>query len=74
MRNLELNEEEYKSLKEYIYRTKVSIKIIFLMKKELTEEKFHLQIIIVWKRFWTKLIDLKKLELDMIKPKPINFG
>ena len=68
MRNLELNEEEFKSLKEYVNHTKAVYKDAYHDNKVSFGNYNNMDKVL------DKIDRLKKLELDMIKPKPINFG
>ena len=74
MRNLELNEEEYKSLKEYIYRTKGVYKDHCFWWKKINGRKVSFENYNRMEKVLDKIDRLKKVRVRYEKPRPINFG
>ena len=73
MRNLELNEEEYKSLKEYIYRTKGVYKDHFFDEKKINGRKVSFENYNRMEKVLDKIDRLKKVRVRYDKTETNQF-
>ena len=73
MRNLELNEEEYKSLKEYIYRTKDVYKNDYFDEKKIIGRKVSFENYNRMEKVLDKIDRLKKVRVRYDKTETNKF-